>query len=109
MNTVKIAIGVAALGLGAIGSAFTNQKPSGTGWFLPTNNHGIGTISTSASKDAMNYPNYFGAAAPGFTTLPTSGSCSANSGNVCAAEFTVTSGGGAGVYQNQYVTGQYKY
>lgn len=110
MNRIKIAFGIAALGIGAIGSAFTNSKPLGTGWFNPAEDGtGIGTISQSATKNAANYPNYFGATAPAFLGSQTRGTCSANVGNVCAAEFMVTANGGAGAYQNQYVTGQYNY
>lgn len=109
MNRVKIAFGIAALGLGAIGSSFTNLKPAGTGWFNPADNDGVGKIATSAAKTASNYPNYYGATAPALLGIVSPGNCSANVGNVCAAEFTITSGGGAGTYQNQYVTGQFNY
>lgn len=112
MNRIKIAIGVVALGVGAIGSAFTTNKPSRTmtGWFTPVENEdGIGTISNSATKTAANFPHYYGPTAPASLTVPASGNCSSNAGNVCAAEFTVTSGGGAGTYQSQLVTGQFNY
>jgi hypothetical protein len=110
MNRIKIAFGIAALGLGAIGSSFTNQKPGGTGWFNPAaDNNGVGKISRTADKTAANYPNYYGATAPILLGIVSPGNCSANVGNVCAAEFTITSGGGAGAYQNQYVTGQFNY
>jgi hypothetical protein len=110
MTFLKTAIGVTVLGIGAIGSSFTNHRPAGMGWFIPAEDEaGVGTIPQSDPKNSANYPLYYGASQPLSATLPTSGRCSANSGNVCAAEFTITAHGGAGTYQNQYVTGQYNY
>ena|ERR1019366_1939298 len=112
MKRTKFALGLLALGIGVISTAFTSGKAVKfqNGWFLPASNaDAIGTMANSASKTAANYPQYFGPAAPQLLGIPSSGNCSANSGNTCSAEFTITAAGGAGTYQGQYVTGQYNY
>jgi hypothetical protein len=108
MKRTKIAFGVLALGLGAIGSSFTTKSnflPNS--YFVPASGN---TARTMGNPDPSNFQ-----VSLGTTTAPASGNgtnqCSPNSSFWCAAEFTQTTIGTPHSYVSgsAIVTGTYNF
>ncbi len=86
MKRSKIAFGVLALGLGALGSGFTGRPAITAGWYGASD----GAVAKSSSPmppaySQSNFATLIGTAEP---TVGPSGDCQAHTNFVCAAYFT---------------------
>ncbi len=104
MNPIKTALGVAALGLGAIGSGFTARPLITAGWYGASNGD-VTKQSGMSPYQLSDFPDRIGNTKP----LPNSSECTTHANYVCAAYFNTN-----GINTNDpvshefYVTGDYQ-